>query len=364
MSTALVMIVKTLDKPRITRLAAAFACSTVLSSCATLQQSKDFAALNNTIKIIDVNNDRGESSRISVVYAEGMAAYRPYGVDINDDYTRVLMQDYLEHNGFGHNAAETSSTMISAFYTQIHHKPQTPSPFHYSIFGMTGPSALRINHDGKAIRQERITGPSPYCSIVHLSTTHQDEEWVDGFIGSKEHPVTIKLKDNFDQEFSDFMTYHEIAHCMGADEPAADYTAAKMLLKNHENPEEALRFLELFAALRSFDTLRQNLDAYRGASESVRQAAHEFNERSKIHKETSEIWSYAMIRGDWENTPLNELALSLSIFADARESMKHRDFEGLAKHIQSLANWEEGRTRLLYNKVADDMLLLNSIAPQ
>jgi hypothetical protein len=111
--------------------------------------------------------------------------------------------------------------------------------------------------------------------------------------------------ENYSMYTYEMIRFHEQAHCMGADEPEADYAATLLMMDKYagEDAESITAFLNFYADLRSYSYERQSheqrddLDKvalYKYCSNSIRQALSDYADSAQKPNE-QDVWS--MITG-------------------------------------------------------------------
>ncbi len=174
----------------------------------------------------------------------------------------------------------------------------------YTATPVQGPSSERIF---KAFNENQLhplagTGPTAqnftyntpsenigYCAVVTAGNSYSGYQWASDFTRIIE--MRKDLPPSYGRYFNEFSTFHEFAHCFGADETLADYIATLQLLNKYKNqPDNIEEFLTTLSGIRNLGSLNDTNPIYAftgtailSAIDRYKASPNEYNSESKIY---------------------------------------------------------------------------------
>jgi len=296
--------------------------------------------MKEAMDIIKVRNSKGGTSTIAMVYngpydalITARHADKP-GIRYDDQRLGTDIGAYLEKNGFNQYQAGYIGEKIADGYRPERYRTNHVFPFYVNRHDIiSGPHAVSRG----IVENIRVSPakPSEVCAALRLTNEHNGEQWTRSFVKMDKDPRSLRLPYELQKEFSQFFRDHEIAHCMGADEPEADRAAARLLLKNSKDIKKSLFFLNLMKSIRSTNLLfeRPPLHFY-GTFQSIDTAINDFKVQSGVTMSKAEIWTEALERRNYHLPQVVEIVQ----FAHGREDLvKAKDFAGMADYLRAYA---------------------------
>ena len=342
----------------------------------------DFNDLKNHDKsdistIVPVINSRGETSKISIIYNETYEAYRRqkgslgffdeffygYNYDLSQDLEVKFIEGGIKTTLARRMAKNIAKRYSSSNYITGHDYPIYSeesffdfilgSPIHWS------PSAKVFDQKGKYINLHENSQVSVACSIIGLSDSFNGEAWLASFLFA--HGNHFDFPEENGKEFAAFVKYHEIAHCMGADERLADYVAAKIYLKNHEDPSRAMKFLDLVKSLRLRNNIIVNSPKRYGDFFAIEQAMEEYKDGLIFNESNKKIWSQALIKNDFSKDIIAKAKYILFNHDNdkLKSALNDRRFDDADDIIRNVGQTVSPEYKFVFNAFSKAMQTLN-----
>lgn len=314
-------------------------------------------APTSDIQLIDIENSLGQTSRVVMIDREAYQDYRlinpaPDAVSEffnhqNYDFRDHVKTSLLDNNFPEHIADIMAHRFARSYHPSTGYQPDNDKPIYeaerpfYDIFQQSrhsfGPSAQSYTASGENTKLNEEPAVSAFCSIAQTTSSVMGNEWATAMVGNSTKGLSIQPDREYGADFSTFIKLHEEAHCMGADEPQADYVATKLYLKQHADTEHATSFIPLFKSLRStYSLVHGSSGLYHGTSHAMEAALAEFEAGIVDTQTIPEIWSQAVERNDFEKTTIGDLANYVqSHFQSAIEA---GDFKTIAHHMVEITS--------------------------
>lgn len=250
---------------------------------------------SQALELLELKNSENDISKVTILYNErttGVLLKNPINF-FNWEHTYKNVAEFLRQHGYNANASTEIAKSITP--TAFWENDKASSPISMIPFFGLVPSAAGWNIHGHKNIIETTAKPSAFCAVQDLSTSFNGAAWFRALMDMEKDPRDITLPVEYGSEFHDFVRYHELAHCMGANEERADYVAAKLFLKNHTDKARALTFLKMFQSIRASQIVffEEQKDSYYGCFLALNQAITQFEQKGIISETEQEIWSLA-----------------------------------------------------------------------